>query len=248
MKLEKYQAWHRVIGLVLTVFITGLAITGILLNHAGRLGLDDRYLDYDWLLQWYDIQPSEPPVSFAVNTDWLSWFDGRLYFNDRELIRREESLAGVVEVGEMYIAVLESEILLLTPGGEVIEILAGVDGIPGQIKQSGRLGDEQIVINTAQGLFVSNAELESWQRLASPRGVEWSVPMQAPGELSATLLAAYRGQGLSMEKLILDLHSGRFFGSPGSLLLDVIAVLLVLSVISGLVMWYKKKKMLAALE
>ena len=63
----------------------------------------------------------------------------------------------------------------------------------------------------------------------------------APG---AVLIQAierdYRGRGVSFERLLTDLHSGRLVGLPGSLVMDLAAVALVFLAVSGLIIWWRR--------
>ena len=46
---------------------------------------------------------------------------------------------------------------------------------------------------------------------------------------------------LNMERLLLDLHSGRVFGSVGVLLVDLVSVVVALLLLSGAAMWYVRR-------
>ena len=50
------------------------------------------------------------------------------------------------------------------------------------------------------------------------------------------LEAAWRGRGLTVERLLLDLHSGRILGEAGPLLMDLVAVFLIVLSLSGLIL------------
>ena len=54
-------------------------------------------------------------------------------------------------------------------------------------------------------------------------------------------MQAYRGSGLSLERVILDLHSGRIVGQWGVYVVDGAALLFLALVITGLWMWMKQE-------
>jgi len=71
----------------------------------------------------------------------------------------------------------------------------------------------------------------SWQPAAQHSAL-WS----APAELSAEERKSYGETlvpGISLQQLLLDLHSGRFAGSYGPLFVDLLAVLLAALSLSG---------------
>ena len=47
---------------------------------------------------------------------------------------------------------------------------------------------------------------------------------------------------ISIETLILDLHSGRFFGSAGVLFIDIVGLLLCILSITGLWAWVNNQR------
>lgn len=46
----------------------------------------------------------------------------------------------------------------------------------------------------------------------------------------------------NLERIIIDLHSGRFFGMPGWLFMDLTALAILFFVGTGIYLWYKKQK------
>ena len=55
--------------------------------------------------------------------------------------------------------------------------------------------------------------------------------------MQQTISDAIYVQGLNLERVILDTHSGRIFGAWGPIAYDLIAVLIIVSALSGLGLW-----------
>ena len=53
--VHRLRIWHRSIGALAALFLLMLAITGILLNHNLDLKLEQRHLDWPWLLEHYGV-------------------------------------------------------------------------------------------------------------------------------------------------------------------------------------------------
>ena len=53
--------------------------------------------------------------------------------------------------------------------------------------------------------------------------------------------ADYAQEILTVDKIILDLHTGRFFGAFGSLVMDGAAIALLLLSVTGIYMWYRRQ-------
>lgn len=247
MNLEKFQILHRLTGFTVILFLLFFAATGMLLNHSDQLHMDKRYLDYNWLLWLYSIGPTQQPVAYTADGTWLVRIDNHLYFNERELPLRAESLLGLVKSDGVYIAALPDILLLLNGDGEIIEKITPLNGLPGGLQKLGKLDEELFIIATAKGLYVNHTNLDGWREISAPI-TSWSMPEQLPEAKLRVLLSLYRGSGLTLERALLDLHSGRLLGRWKIIIVDVVALLLIISALSGVSMWYKKKKLLTGLK
>lgn len=54
--------------------------------------------------------------------------------------------------------------------------------------------------------------------------------------------ASFRPSSIPLDRVILDIHTGHFFGISGVVLMDVTAIALLLLVSSGIYNWAKRKK------
>jgi uncharacterized iron-regulated membrane protein len=71
--------------------------------------------------------------------------------------------------------------------------------------------------------------------------VAWSRPVPiAPEERER--IAALLAPGVSVETVLLDVHSGRIFGRRGPLLMDLIALILVALAISGGIVFFRSHR------
>ena len=104
---------------------------------------------------------------------------------------------------------------------------------------SNEAGD--IVVAAAHGYYVADEALVSWRERDAVQA-HWATQENTPPALHARLVSAYRGKGLSMERVLLDLHSGRILGSRGELFMDGIAILFLLLASTGIWLWAKRKR------
>ena len=63
------------------------------------------------------------------------------------------------------------------------------------------------------------------------------MPSVIPQEQLAILQELYRGRGLSLERVILDLHSGKILTRVGPILMDAAGIILIALSVIGLFMW-----------
>ena len=239
MNGSAWQRWHGTAGVVLAVIDVLLSISGVMLNHADALGLRDRYIASDWLLDWYDIHPAAPPVAFAAGGHWVTRMGERLYFDRDELSVRSADLIGAVAVGGNIVVALDIRLLVLSVDGRTVELLAGAEGVPAGMKAVGTAADGRLVVDAAHGRYLPDLELLAWNR-GDGIGAGWSVPAAPPAELTADLLRLYRGAGLSLERVLADLHSGRIFGRIGPWAVDLAGILFLFLAASGTWMWLRR--------
>lgn len=233
-------AWHRRLGLGAAVFLIFLIVSGLLLNHSRRLGLDRSYIQSSWLLDWYGIHAPEPPLGVALGGHWLSGLDGRIYFDGQELSTMRGRLDGAVLLKDAVVAAVEGEVWLLTPDGSVIERLGSAQGVPGGLRALGVDRQGRLVAQSAQGSYAADAELAQWRRVATPVA-DWSRPTPVPPALREELIRQYRGRGLSAERILADAHGGRLLGKIGVWLVDLTAIACLGLALSGLWLWIRRR-------
>ncbi len=235
-KLRSMYIWHRYIGVSAALLVILLAITGVLLNHTEALQLDSRYVRNGWLLDHYGIHAPARVRSFAVQERWLSQWGERLYLDDTEVGRSDRPLLGALAHEGMLVAALEGEIWLLTPEGELIEKLGGGEGVPAGMRAIGHTPAGKLAVQAAHGIYVADAQLLDWRETPGAQA-DWIQEQTLPEQRYQRLLEHYRGRGLNLERVILDLHSGRLFGRYGIYVMDAAALLMLFLALSGTWIW-----------
>lgn len=233
--------WHRRIGISAALIAIYLSITGLLLNHSNDLGLDHSRPGNTWLLKLYGIKP---PIGISANTrqhqvDKL----GEALFVDSRLIGQYEStLVGAVALDQLIVIAFNSSMLLLSPEREIIETLTTSNGLPGQIERIGYT-DANLLIKSGQQIYKSDEDLLNWLPVTElETHASWSKPQATLPATQARLKSKIPAYGPSWERVLQDLHSGRFFKLPGSLLVDLTGVVLLLLSISGIISFTLRNK------
>ena len=239
MNLIAWMKWHHWAGLGTALFIIILCVTGIVLNHGNALGLARHYVHSDWLLNLYGIEPAQAPVSYRAGDHWVTRIGDQLYFDGGELSERSDTLLGVVTLQDQIIAGLADRLLVLAPDGAVIEVLRAGEGVPADMTRIGSTADGHLVIDTARGQFLPDLDSLRWEQAGAPDG-RWTMPVPLPAELHAALMHNFRGRTLTLERLLLDIHSGRIVNHFGAWFMDAVAVVLLSLVVSGIWIWWRR--------
>ncbi len=231
--------WHRRAGVIASLLLLMLAVTGLALNHSEGLRLDKRAVGWDWPYALYGTSAAGSWKGFGAGAAWvLQAGEGRLFLDTREIGRCEGPITGAMVLREMLLVACERELLLLTPAGERIDALDATAGLPVPVAGLALRGDEALLLAAGQ-----------WQRFdadamslapAPDADLQPLAPATPPPEL---LEALGRASGwLNWERFLLDLHSGRLFGRAGVLLVDVGGVLSLLLALSGVLMWASRQR------
>ena len=233
---------HRSFGAFAVVFVLFMVLSGLALNHSNDLGLDQRKASQSFLLGWYGLGKPSSIQSYAMDGEWLSFAGSQLYLNDKPVATIQGGV-GAVSNGDLYIAAGSDELLLLDHEGSLVERIAWVSISKAPIEAIGLRANRLVAVKTADQVWLADANLLTWQpdegSLASP---QWSFSEPAPDAIQVSITSLYRGEGLSLERVLLDLHSGRIFGSIGVLIYDLLALALGFLSISGLVLWFRSRR------
>ena len=241
MNLKKNRIWrflyklHRYIGLSSAIVLLMLAVTGIALNHTDELKLDSQMIQSTAILDWYAIKPPENIKSFATKNHWISQINQQLYFDHSLLLKNENSLLGAIETDNFIVVALSNSLLLLSLQGELIEQtpLNAIENI-------GLTDQQHIVIKSGEDITTSDDGLLTWHPY-NKKQVLWSKITQAPESITQDIKTDFRSSILPLERVLLDLHSGRFFGTAGVIIVDISGVFLIILALSGCAIWLKHK-------
>lgn len=237
------SAWfrvHRVLGITSALFVLLLAVTGIALNHTDALGLDERHADAAWLLDWYGIQGPGDVVSYPVDGHALTRMGDRLWFDGRPVLDDVAGFHGAVASGRFMFAALGDGIALFTRDGRLVERVGAEAGVPAGIERIGTLDDGRVAVATRGATLAADGALAHW-RPAAAASVDWARRAEPPPAIREDLERAWRGQGVSVERLMLDLHSGRLLGAFGTWLMDAMALAFMALAVSGLWLWVRRR-------
>ena len=234
------QKWHKNFGLLVALFVIFLVLSGMILNHSHQLKLNTNYIKSDWLLDLYQIKPATEPLGYLSSDNWAIQVGERIYFNNREMAKDVNKLIGMVKINNIYIVAYDDHLTLLTKDGEIIEQLTGAEGVPAGMQAIGYDTHNNVAIKAAHGNYRVNPEILDWKEY-DDLDANWSTATTIPDQLKNNLLKQYRGSGLTLERVLLDLHSGRLVGQWGVYLVDIVAALFLILACSGVWMWWVRK-------
>lgn len=230
-----FHQWHRRTGISAALFIVWIVASGWLLNHTDSLGMAKTELRNKTLAHWYGLEVNTPSSIFAAGQHWITNSNTDTLILDGQLLENIKLTAIGFTASKNMLAIASPDTLaLLTDEGDIIDTL---DSTSLPVTPLTRLGSgcNGIAIGDNRQVFASNDGID-WQPCNS--AVIWSN-QQAIDNTQRESVEQWLVPPVSLEKLVLDLHSGRFFGQYGPYVVDIIAAALMFLALSGLWMFFR---------
>lgn len=260
---------HKWLAYLVGFTLFWLSITGILLNHTSDLGFNKSQVTQHWLLSWYNITPPTIEKAYAIPSaeqpeSWLIATDKQRFWNETPIkqLNQHGKLYQVVLHEGLIFLLQDKSIALLTQDGDLVDTLDTPEALLRLLQMQIPVTfytneDMEILISTQstpensannrvknhQAWWISGdfsdlssmpkVDISTWTALTNHTT---KVP---PDSLNQAVQEQFTSN-LTVEKVILELHNGYFFGKPGSWLLDIITLLFLVMVITGLRLTLKK--------
>lgn len=247
--IRHLREWHRKLGIIAASFIIFLSLTGVALNHTTALSLAHQPISYLWLLDHYGISPPTDVRFYQhnaqQNTDKLHITNNFFWLNNQLLMESNSDFVAASFISsaqypesQIILVANSNQISLFNLQGDLIDQLGENFGVPSNIIAM-HVHELDVVVKTESGYFTSNTDFLDWQEVMFVNEPVWITPIEVSDSLKATAELAYRAKFLTLERIILDAHSGRIFGLFGVLFMDAVAILLILLSLSGIYIWLR---------
>ncbi len=231
------RKWHGHAGVAATLFLIFLVITGIILNHEETFKLDQREISTPWLMRWYGIQAANPERGYLMDNRYFSWEGEKWALGDTPLAGNAEQPVGAVTVNGIHYVATSSALYLFQADGQLVDKLEK-QALPAYPVLALGKANDSVVLQTTSGMMASIDGL-TWQKTST--ATTWSAAQPLPADVNRqmTVLLA---PGLTLERILLDVHSGRIFGRYGPWVVDAAAIALLLLGISGVWIYVRSIK------
>lgn len=244
------RKWHQRIGLFAFIFMGWLGFSGVLLNQSVSMGLDAIRVNSIALMSLYGLHAQVPENGFRSGDHWLVTTTENTVLDDIALAQRIPSPLGFVDVrnsvGETLYVATSDKLTLLSVDGAVIEEQSGYMLPVGHIRGLGLVerGGESYLALQGENTYYTEDGL-SWNELGESDQVVWSSLANLTEEAKENV-EPFSHPTVALEQVLIDLHSGRLFGTIGSTLINFVGVAAVLLSISGVWMTWRTNRMRSA--
>lgn len=243
MKKFQFRVWHRRIGMISFLMVIWLAFSGVLINHSDQFGLNEKYFSSQLMNKWYGIQ-AQKPEAFRFGENFIYCSENNLYVNESIIAECGSQLSQAMFYQGSVVLLAKQAIYILSEDGELLDIFPF--SLMNKFPQSMAVNDGRLIVEG----FAQDQRLQQWfVNLESLELEEVSgLDMNDKGEALAThdlpehLIASLPTQGVKIERILLDAHSGRLFGKFGVLIVDAFALVFVFLSLSGFYLFLKQKR------
>lgn len=221
--------WHARIGVLAALFFLFLAVTGLALNHTDVLRLSQKQVGSGWLMHWYGLHAQVPTQGYLFSSGYFAGDREHWVMDGHVLAAAAQAVRGAVEAGGVRYLATADTLYLYQLDGSLVDKLSG-SALPAA--PIVRIGTQNgaLAIDTPQGIYASQDGLD-WKQAKSD-GVAWAAPQLLP-PTTQQQLTEFFSPSLPLERVLLDVHSGRILGRYGPLLMDLVALVLSVLAISG---------------
>ncbi|HAV14589.1 MAG TPA: hypothetical protein DCX06_14025 [Opitutae bacterium] len=235
-------AWHRWLGFASALFLLVLSITGLLLNHTERLGLDQITIKNSFILKRYGMVAGNQISAYRIHkADTIAHLDGQLFYNTDPIIQASEPL-DIIKTREMTIVATKEALIYFTTEGQLIEKVSTSQLPYESLIKVGMDPRSQAVLMADNGNWTPDKD---WLTFEAYEGAATFIPRVKAKLDAATqnqILENFQGGGVSLYRVMLDLHSGRLFGWGGRTLMDLSALAIIILITSGIGGWFRKSR------
>ncbi len=228
--------------MILLLPLTIACLSGLILNHTVDLGLSKRSVTNPMLMARYGMTLNGRLEAFGLDDKVCAAEWGDKIFYGKNIISGTSVLLGAVPLRDGTAIVTGSAVHYYGLDGELIEILNSSTLPTSAILKAGRTKDLTLVLETAAGSYTADANLLEFNESPPGQEVEWSVKIEPTEADKALWEKTFSGDGIPLDRVILDLHSGRFFGSIGKWIYDLTVIGVLILSITGFVLFIRTRR------
>lgn len=237
--IRHLREWHRKLGIFTAFFLIFFSLTGIFLNHTEAFSLANQPIKNSWLLDHYGIKP---PEDIRFYQQHITITEQHAWLGELLLLESQETIISAARLQNFWLILSTTQLYIFNLEGQLVDQLDQYIGLPQNVTAMA-VNANTITLKTDTGYYQSDENMLEWLPVNTLVEPKW---VQPDTNIEENLLSAklrHRSQFLSLERIILDAHSGRIFGDFGVLIMDLIAIFLILVSITGIYIWLRYSRL-----
>lgn len=237
---RKSRPWHRILGMLSALPLIWVLITGALLNHKEDFGLDETEIASPIVLAAYGMTPTGNPMSAVCAGKVITYWDGQVFFQD-SAIELSGDFLGAVADGDGVAVVSSESVVRLGPEGEFIEVIDELS-LPSLPLLGVARSEASVMVKNADGWHAADAEWLEFSHQSTLSLQPTDLQVLEDDELKKRIARSWSGGGVSLSRLVLDLHAGNFLGSFAKYFYDFVVICTLWLIGTGLILQYRTSR------
>ncbi|MGB1199263.1 MAG: PepSY domain-containing protein [Thalassotalea sp.] len=234
--IRHLRKWHRRLGIWAAAFLIFLSITGVALNHTNAFGLAQQTITNSWLLDHYGI--NSPTNVTAYHQGNIIVTDQFIWLNKQLLVETNDEVVASGKFQQFWLVLTTEKLMLFSDKGEMVDQIDKSLGLPENITHLA-VNEHHLSVSTPSGFYQTNSDFIEWQTVTFIVEPNWLAETPLSDNDKISVNNRYRSQFLTLERMIVDAHSGRLFGDFGVYFMDLVAFCLILLSASGIYIWLR---------
>ena len=247
----KLRKLHKYIGFAFSLFILHLTATGILLIYPKTFNIEDKYISNFFILKKYNMDTYREVYGLNDIEDEIVIIKNNVYINSKFIDKFKDDIVNILYQKK------KKNVIILSKGTIGIYFFENIDGEleindiisyenTKNIKYLGHnLSDDIVFLKNDNEYY--NFDDNYLLKLANikDKNIKWSNISKIDKKMAKYYLNIHQGKGVSLTRILTELHNGKFFGSIFTLILFFSSLSLIFLTLSSFIFAtniFKKKK------
>ena len=237
----KLRKLHKYLGFAFSLFILHLTVTGILLTYPKTFNIEDTYISNFFILKKYNMDTYKEVKGLVNIEDEVVIIKNNIYLNSKFVDKFSDEIINILyQKKENQIIVLSKSNIGLYFFENIDNELEIIDIISIEnTKKINHLGlslsGNKVFLKNDNDYYNldNNHQLKLVDKIE--KNIKWSNTNKINKKLAKYYLNIHQGKGVSLTRILTELHNGKFFGSIFTLILFFSSLSLIFLTLSSFI-------------
>ena len=237
----KLRKLHKYLGFAFSLFILHLTITGILLTYPKTFNIEETYISNFFILKKYNMNTHNEVYGLSNVKDEVVIIKNNIYINGKFIDKFSNEIINILYQKKRNKVIVLSESII------AIYIFENIDGeleINDIISFENTKKIKYLGQNLSDGIVFLKNDNEYYKldnnnllKLTNEKdkNIYWSEISIINKKLAEYYLNIHQGKGVSLTRILTELHNGKFFGSIFTLILFFSSLSLIFLTLSSFI-------------
>ena len=237
----KLRKLHKYLGFTFSLFLLHLTVTGILLIYPKTFNIEDTYISNFFILKKYNMDTYKEVYGLKDIEDEIVIIRNNIYLNSKFVDKFKYDIENILYHKKKNIIIILSK---RTIGVYFFENIDGELEINDIISLANTKKIKYLGLNLSDDIVFLKNDNEYYNfddnyllKLANvkDKDIKWSNISKTDKKLAKYYLNIHQGKGVSLTRILTELHNGKFFGSIFTLILFFSSLSLIFLTLSSFI-------------